>query len=230
MKVGEFMNREVVALRPEYSIREGAQLLRKNSTSALPVVNGNGSIVGMLTDEGVLTRLRTRSHPWWQTLFTESAALAQEYQKAVGTKVKDVMRPAPVPVDPETTLESAAERLERAGTGVLPVLADGHLVGTVGYGDLVKAVAEKPAQTAEAAPTDEELVAELKARLAPEVWVSNRSLWVDAKNGVIMLFGMVDTQEEEAALGVMAQTIPGCKGVETNLFPRSLLPGRGHWL
>ena len=70
----------------------------------------------------------------------------------------------------------------------------------------------------------------MKARLAREVWVSNRSLWIDAKHGVIMLFGMVDSEEEETALGVMAQTIPGCKGVENNLFPRSLLPGRGHWL
>jgi len=202
----------------------------KNCTSALPVVNGNGAIVGMLTDETLLNRLKTRSHPWWQALFTEGAALAREYQKAVGTKVKDVMRPAPAPVDPETTLESAAERLEQAGSGLLTVLEDGQLVGTVGYGDLVKAVAETPAQTAEASPTDGELVAEMKARLAREVWVSNRSLWIDAKNGVIMLFGMVDTPEEEIALGVMAQTIPGCRGVENNLFPRSLLPGRGHWL
>ena len=205
-------------------------VLMKNCTSALPVVNGNGAIVGMLTDEALLNRLKTRSHPWWQALFTEGAALAREYQKAVGTKVKDVMRPAPAPVDPETTLESAAERLEQAGSGLLTVLEDGQLVGTVGYGDLVKAVAETPAQTAEASPTDGELVAEMKARLAREVWVSNRSLWIDAKNGVIMLFGMVDTPEEEIALGVMAQTIPGCRGVENNLFPRSLLPGRGHWL
>ena len=230
MKVGELMNREVVTLRPDDPIREGAQLLMKNSSGALPVVNGNGSIVGMLTDADVLTRLRTRNHPWWQALFKDGAALAQEFRKAVGTKVQDVMRPAPAPVDPETTIESAAERLEQAGTGVLPVLADGQLVGTVGYGDLVKAVAETPAQTAEASPSDEELVVEMKARLAREVWVSNRTLWIDAKNGVIMLFGMVDTQEEETALGVMAQTIPGCKGVENNLFPRSLLPGRGHWL
>ena len=228
MTVGEFMSREVVTLRPDNPIREGAQLLMKNSTSALPVVNGTGAIVGMLTDEAVLVRLKTRNHPWWQTLFTEGAALAQEYQKAVGAKVKDVMCPAPAPVDPETTLESAAERLEQAGTGVLPVLEDGHLVGTLGYGDLVKAVAETSAQTAEASPADDELVAAMKARLAREVWVSNRCLWIDAKNGVIMLFGMVDTQEEETALGVMAQTIPGCKGVENNLFPRSLLPGRGH--
>jgi CBS domain-containing protein len=229
MKVREFMSREVVTLRLEDPIQEGARLLVKSATTALPVVNGDGSIVGMLTEDDLLIRLRNRRLSWWRTIFADGAALACEYQKAVGTKVKEVMRPAPVPVDPETSLGSAAERLERAGTGVLPVLADGRLVGTVSCGNLVKAVAETADQT-EASRTDDELVAEMKARLAQEAWVSNRGIWITAKNGVLTLFGMIDNEEEKTALGLMARMIGGCKGVENNLFPKSLLPGRGHWL
>jgi len=226
MKVREFMNREVVALRPEDPIQAGARLMTKNCTSALPVINGDGSIVGMLTEDDLLVRLKTRHHPWWRTIFTDGAELAHEYQKAVGTRVKDVMRPAPVSVDPETSLESAAERLEWDGTGVLPVLADGQLMGTLSYKDLVTAVAETADRT-EASRTDDELVAEMKTRLAQEAWVSNRGISIAAKNGVLTLFGLIDTEEEKSALGLMAQTISGCKGVENNLFPKSLLRGRG---
>ncbi len=226
MKVREVMNREVVALRPEDPIQEGARLLTKNCTSALPVVNGNSAIVGMLTEDDLLVRLKTRHRPWWRTAFADGAELAHEYQKAVGTRVKDVMRPAPVPVDPETSLEAAAERLERAGTGVLPVLTDGQLMGTLSYRDLVTAVAET-ADWTEASRTDDELVAEMKTRLAQEAWVSNRGISIASKNGVLTLFGLIDTEEEKSALGLMAQTIPGCKGVENNLFPKSLLRGRG---
>ena len=225
MKVKEFMNREVVALRPEDSIKEGARLLVKNSSSALPVVNDDGSIVGMLTDEDLLIRLRNRRRSLWQMLMADDAELAHEYQKVVGTKVEDVMRPAPVPVDPETSLQSAAERLEQAGTGVLPVLADNQLVGTVSCGDLVKAVAETT-ERPDGSRTDDELVAEMKDRIAHEPWVTNRAIWIAAKNGVLTLFGLIGTEEEKTSLGVMAQTIPGCKGVENNLFPRSLLRGR----
>jgi len=203
--------------------------LTKNCTSALPVVNGDGSIVGMLTEDDLLIRLKNRRLSWWRTIFADGAALACEYQKAVGTKVKDVMRPTPAPVDPETSLESVALQLERAGTGLLPVLADGQLMGTVSCGNLVKAVAETPDHK-EASSTDDELVAEMKDRIAHEPWVSNRAIWIGAKNGVVTLFGMIETEEEKTALGIMAQTIPGCKGVENNLFPKSLLPGRGHWL
>jgi osmotically-inducible protein OsmY len=70
----------------------------------------------------------------------------------------------------------------------------------------------------------------MKARLVQEAWVSNRTMWIAAKNGVISLFGMIDNEEEKTALGLMARTIAGCKGIENNLFPRILLPGRGHWL
>jgi CBS domain-containing protein len=225
MKVREFMNREVVALRPEDPIREGARLLAKNCTSALPVVNGDGSVVGMLTEDDLLIRLRNRRHSWWRTVFADGAALACEYQKAVGTKVKDVMRPAPVPVDPETSLEAAAERLEQAGTGVLPVLADNQLVGTVSCRDLVGAAAETTEQP-DGSRTGDELVAEMKDRIAHETWVTNRAIWIGAKNGVITLFGLIGNEEEKTALGLMAQTVPGCKGVENNLFPKSLLRGR----
>ncbi len=183
----------------------------------------------MLTDGDLMIRLKNRRLSWWRTVFADGAGLAHEYQKAVGTKAKNVMRPTPAPVDPETSLESAAERLQQAGTGVLPVLADGRLVGTLSYRDLVTAVAETGNQT-EASHTDDELVAEMKARLARESWVSNRGIWIPAKNGVVTLFGLIDNEEEKTALGLMARTIAGFKGVENNLFPRTLLPGRGHSL
>ena len=93
----------------------------------------------------------------------------------------------------------------------------------------VKAIAETAGRT-DPPRTDDELVAEMKARLAKEQWVSNRAIWIAAKNGVVTPFGMVDNEEEKTALGIMARTIAGCRGVENKLFPKSLLRGRGHWL
>jgi CBS domain-containing protein len=57
MKVREFMSREVVTSRPQDPIQERAQLLVESSTRVLPVVNGDGSIVGLLTEDGLLIRL-----------------------------------------------------------------------------------------------------------------------------------------------------------------------------
>ena len=56
MKVREFMSR-VVSLRHQDPAKERAQLLVERSTRVFPVVNGDGSVVGILTEDGVLIRL-----------------------------------------------------------------------------------------------------------------------------------------------------------------------------
>jgi CBS domain-containing protein len=55
--IGEFMSREGVTLRPLDPLKERAQLLVESSTRVLPVVNGDGSIVGLLTEDGLVIRL-----------------------------------------------------------------------------------------------------------------------------------------------------------------------------
>jgi osmotically-inducible protein OsmY len=106
---------------------------------------------------------------------------------------------------------------------------EGCLMGSVSRGDIAKVLATET-RAAAGIRADTDLITEMKARLAQEAWVSNRRIWIAAKNGVISLFGMIDNKEEKTALGLMARTIAGCKGIENNLFPRTLLPGRGHWL
>ena len=68
---------------------------------------------------------------------------------------------------------------------------------------------------------DTDLMAEMKARLAQETWVSNRGIWIDAKDGTIALVGVVNSEEERAALAAMARGIDGCRGVENHLLVKS---------
>jgi CBS domain-containing protein len=218
---------DAVTLRPEEPIGRAIRLLNRSRLSVLPVVDGRGSLAGLITESDLLIRLISRNRPWWATLFADTQVLVREYRKAMGTTVGEVMAP-PVPVPADASLERAADLLEQQGLRELPVVAAGRVVGVVGRPSLL-ALLELP-QPQASARTDAELVAEMKARLARESWVSNRGIWISAKNGVLMLFGIIDTEEEKTTLGVMAQTIAGCKGIENDLFPKSLLPGRGHWL
>ncbi len=85
-------------------------------------------------------------------------------------------------------------------------------------------VAKGPATDTRPAPeirADADLIAEMKARLAQEAWVRNRGIWIDVKDGIIALVGVVNSQEEKAALTRMAGEIEGCKGIENHLLVRS---------
>lgn len=75
---------------------------------------------------------------------------------------------------------------------------DGDLMGSVSRGDLAKAQETETRPAAEIR-ADSDLIAEMKARLAQEAWVSNRGIWTSAKHGVISLFGMIGNEEEKTA-------------------------------
>jgi len=69
--------------------------------------------------------------------------------------------------------------------------------------------------------SDADLVAEMKVRLGQEAWVSNRGIWIDARDGTIALVGVVNSEKEKAALATMAREIDGCRGVENHLLVKS---------
>lgn len=99
-------------------------------------------------------------------------------------------------------------------------------MGSVTRGDPAKVLATE-ARAAVEIRADADLMAEMKARLAQEAWVSNRGIWVDARDGTIALVGVVNTEEEKAALATMAREIAGCKGVENHLLVKSKLRDYG---
>jgi osmotically-inducible protein OsmY len=71
-------------------------------------------------------------------------------------------------------------------------------MGSVSRGDLAKVLATETRPAAEIR-ADADILAEMKARLAQEAWVSNRSIWIAAKNGIVTLCGMIDNEEEKTA-------------------------------
>ncbi len=91
-------------------------------------------------------------------------------------------------------------------------------------------LAKGPATDTRPAPdirADADLLAEMKARLAREAWVRNRGIWIDARDGIIALVGVVNSGVERAALARMAEAIDGCKGIENHLLVKSRLRDYG---
>jgi osmotically-inducible protein OsmY len=53
--------------------------------------------------------------------------------------------------------------------------------------------------------------------MAQETWISRTRPTVEARDGVLMLWGVVGSDAEKAALVTMARAIPGCKAIEDRL-------------
>jgi CBS domain-containing protein len=222
MKTRDAMTADVIAVSPDESVQKAAQLMANHGISGLPVVDANGQLVGMISEgDLVMRQAARRSRPWWRAFFDDPDTLAREYQRATGRTVREAMTRAVVSVSPDVGVDAVSRILLDRGLRRLPVVEGGRLVGIISRGDIVKVLATTPAAPATA--SDKQLVETMRSRMAAEPWVPG-ALLVDARDGVIELWGLVSTDTERSALETMARAIPGCRGVENHLAARSDAP------
>jgi CBS-domain-containing membrane protein len=213
--VSQVMTRDVIAVGPDECVHKAARLMSDHGVSGLPVVDGDGRVIGIITEgDLILRQAAPRPRHWWHRFLADPEALARDYRKAAGTMVGEVMTREVVSVSPALDLGVAARILYDRGLRRLPVVRDNRLVGILSRGDLVKALAAAPISSASA--SDEELVQAMRARINAEPWTPG-GIVVEAFNGVITLWGVATTDAERSALETMARSIPGCRDVDDRL-------------
>ena len=78
MKAIDVMVRDVITIGPDDSIADSAKLIADNDVSALPVVDDDGHLVGIISEGDLMRRAEAgteRRHSWWLGLIAYSLAL-----------------------------------------------------------------------------------------------------------------------------------------------------------
>ncbi len=149
--VAEVMTREVVTLSPEMTVVEAWERMLKYELKALPVVNRQGEVVGMLTDEDLL--LYSQSRP--ALAGSMGGEILEQALKALRTsniKVSDVMVHPVVTANETDSLGVAAARMAKHGLKRLPVVNQaGRLVGVLSRLDVLRQVLDKKVTTSPSA-------------------------------------------------------------------------------
>ena len=216
----EVMRRDVVSVSADAPIDKGVRLMLDQRLGAVPVVDTNGRLVGLLTEDDLLARRMPRRSPrWWEVVLQDAETLAGEYRKAFGMSVGEVMTPMRVSVSPDASLEEVAAVMRAHGVRSVPVLAHDQLVGVVSSAEVIEGLANR-SETGGVMASDVELEQEMRRRMQPEPWLSTRNILVRAEGGVVSLHGLVDSEAERSALAAMARAIPGCRGVDVHLLRR----------
>src|SRR5271167_3962944 len=107
MRAIDVMVRDVVTVHPETDVAEAVKLLAEHDVSALPVVDGEGKLLGILSEADLMHRVEigTEKHrPWWQEAVTGAGTLAEEFAKSHGKKVGEIMTSAVVSVSEDASL------------------------------------------------------------------------------------------------------------------------------
>jgi CBS domain-containing protein len=216
MKTAEVMTRKVLTVGPDDTLSDAIQLMLQNRVSGLPVVGSQGELIGMLTEGDLLRRAEShteRQRPRWLEFLVGPGKLADEYVHTHSRRVGDVMTSGVMTAAPNTPLEDVVSMMEKHRIKRLPVLDDGRLVGIVSRANLLQALAIIAHDIPEAAPTDEQIRAQLWDELQKFDWTPRAFLNIVVRDSVVHLYGSVTDGRESYALKVAAQNIPGVKSV-----------------
>jgi CBS domain-containing protein len=230
MRAADVMTRQVVTVQADIPIREAARLLAEHRVSGLPVVDAAGRVIGLVTEADLIARQKVAAPrgSWWHRFFADPERLAEEYRKAEGSTVGDVMTRAVVCIDPEMPIEAIATMLDRRGIKRVPVIAQGRLVGIVSRADLVRALAGRGAGPA-ASASDAEIVRAINERLDREPWAHRSGVMVKSDDGVVALWGVVESESESGATAALARNVAGVKTVRNYLAVRSQVLPYVYW-
>ena len=172
LRVRDIMEKDVVTVRPEISVREFTRLLSEHMITGAPVVTWSGTLVGVVSatdvvrlaaEESELATVAARqgldARPWSEEsdegeevfpsyFLPESHSPSWDWTR-LGEQgydeftVEDIMTPAYFMMPPTATLKELASFLSRGRIHRAVVTEDARLVGIVTTMDVLRALASR---------------------------------------------------------------------------------------
>ena len=220
MKAQDIMTRDVTTVSPDTSVRDIAALMMEKHISGVPVLTNNGKIIGMVSQSDLLHRAELgteRKHKWWFRTFADSNALAREYAKAHGLKAHDIMSRYVVSVRDDAELRDVADILDSHRIKRVPVVQEGRLVGIITRGDLVRALSQVQISKAAKKIDNAALHKTLHHRIRTQPWINDSYINLTVNDGVVELWGLVVSTDQQAALRTLVEETEGVSRVEDKL-------------
>lgn len=219
MKAKDVMSCDVVTVGPDASILQAARLMAQKRFSGLPVVDAAGTLVGIVTEGDFLRRIETstvRRRARWIEFILGPGRLAEEYTHAAGRIVHEVMSREVETVSEDTPLDVVVGLMEKHHVKRVPVLRGDKIVGIVTRKDLLRAVAGLSA-VASGAETDTAIRDRFLEEVKKQPWAPVM-VQAEVTDGRVKLIGTIYDERQREALTVLAENIPGVKGVEDELI------------
>ena len=140
MQIRDVMTTRVITVGPYTEVAEIARCLLKNRISAVPVVETDGHLVGIVSEGDLMRRSESRTEhrtSWWLSLLLLAERRATDYIKTHGRRAQEVMTRALITVNDDASLEEIAEILEKHRIKRVLVIREGKLVGIASRADLL---------------------------------------------------------------------------------------------
>lgn len=197
MRARDIMTSPVHTARQNASVESAAELMTAKSVTALPVVDADGLLIGMVSESDLL----------WHRVPAEPTADASDIPDTdpdhrPGTVV-EVMSAYPLTTTPGTDVADVADAMLQNDVRSIPVLEGRAVVGIISRRDILRAMVRG----------DDERAREVQSRL--DEYADGRRRWTaTVAGGVATVAGNYDNDTERAVVAVLARTVPGVAAVK----------------
>lgn len=221
MHSSDVMTTRVVTVQADTSVREIASLLLKHRISAVPVVDAEQRVIGIVSEGDLMRRADNEAearHSWWLAAFASPGEKAAVYVKTHGLRASDVMTRSLITVTEDTPLPEIARLLEKHHIKRVPVLRNDRLVGIVSRADLLHGLVAQKAESIEPGSGDDRSIREkLLQALWNEVGLEKGWISVTVEDGIVQLWGTVETEAERQAAQIAAENTAGVMAIENHI-------------
>jgi len=189
--VRDVMTREVLVARPEMTFRELVRVIEDHHVHALPVVDDQRRVLGIVAESDLLTDELTAGHV--RTRLEHHGRV-----RPAGVVAGEIMTTPAVIIDESQTLSYAARVLHQRHIGRLPVVEhDARLIGIVTRSDLLTVFLG----------SDEDLLAAIQEAIAAVD--DSPTIWANVDDGVVVLHGSADLLSHVGVVAEHVRRVPG---------------------
>jgi CBS domain-containing protein len=144
----DMMTKDVITVRPEMSIKDLAGLMAKKDIGGAPVVDAAGRLVGIVTESDLIIQDAHLQYPTYIHLLDgfiywpkSAAKFNEEFKKALGATVADIMTVDVATAGENSTVEDMATMMVEKDIGRIPIIDNGgKVIGIVTKHDVVTAI------------------------------------------------------------------------------------------
>lgn len=208
MKVMDIMSTDVVTVSPATSLKDVARLLVQHRISGVPVVDEQGSVVGVVSELDLLFKERGRVERGRILAWLLDDYGMEGQAKAEARTAQDAMTSPAVTTLPSTPVSVAATQMLEEHVKRLPVVAADRLVGIVTRADLVRAFVR----------SDEAIESEIrdvmKRMLLPDM---GAGVDVRVAEGSVTLSGRLERRSDAEIVSRLSERVPGVVSVSSGV-------------
>ena len=219
MRAHQIMTHDVVTVTPDTAITDAARLMLDRHISGLPVVDGAGKLVGVVSDGDFVRRSEIgtqRKRAGWLQFLIGPGKEATEFVRASGRRVEDVMTADPITASEDTTLENLVEMMERNNIKRVPIMHCGRITGIVTRTNLLRAVANLARDVPDPTADDDHIRERVTRAIEQHDW-RPLGLQVTVRDGIVHLHGIVTDYRSRDAAIVAAENVAGVHQVHDHL-------------